>query len=229
MGNHPLGKTISTFDPKLLQIDSTSEISVFKNDERRKKLSAPTINIHQIEHIPRNDPKLFINFICSKFDTLKELSLDDELNDGNPIEIKKIDINKKVFPKKSNHIKFSKNKNSDKYLSVEKIKKTIHKISEHYTCQNVLKGNFDKIDDLKEKPTSGKNITSFLHRRSLKSPKKAKFHHHKKHYKFKKNKEYKNNPSLSTIKSVKSDCEDEQINTKDSLDVIRSILNEMGD
>ena len=41
---------------------------------------------------------------------------------------------------------------------------------------------------------------------------------------------------MSTIKSVKSDCEkelnnneDEQINTKDSLDAIWSILNEMGD
>ena len=143
--------------------------------------------------------------------------------------IKRIDINKKLFHKNSNHIKFTKNKNSDKYLSIEKIKKTIHQISKQCFCQNVLKGNFYKIDDLKEKYTSDKNITSFLYRRSLKSPKKTKFHHHKKNYKFNKNKDYKNNPSLSTIKSLKSVCEkvlnnkDEQINTKDSLDVIRSI------
>ena len=105
MGSQPLRKA-SIFDPKLLQINLTSEISVIKVDERNKKCFTQ-LNIHQPIYSPKSDTKNFINFLYSKFDSLKELSLNDELGDGNLIEIRKIDIDKKVFPKKNKLVKFS--------------------------------------------------------------------------------------------------------------------------
>ena len=78
MGNFPSRKTSSAFDPKLLQIDLASEISVIKSDIK-KKSSISTLNINQIGSIPKNDPKHFTNFLCIKFEALEELNLDDEL------------------------------------------------------------------------------------------------------------------------------------------------------
>ena len=234
MGSIPLGKKTSTFDPKLLQIDLTSEISVIKIDERKKQSSQSNLNIHQIEDIPKNDPKLFIYFLCTKFDALKELSLDDELDDGKPIEIRKIDIDKKVFPKKNKRVNFSNNKNQN--LNSEKITEFIPPKRKQFSCGNVVKSKFYKINDLKEKRNSDKISEFIFHGKNFKSPKKLKFHHHhKKHNKYNKDKEYKIIPSLSTIKSKNTNCnieldnnEDEQKTVNDSLDPIRIILKEMG-
>ena len=232
MGSLPLKKPTSTFDPKLLQVKLASEISVIKSDDKKRKASISTLQINQIENIPKNDPKHFIYFLCSKFDALEELSLDDELDDGNPVEIKKIDINKKIFPKKSNHVKFSKIKNKES--KIEKNKKTIHRTSIQFSSENFIKDNLYKIDDLKDKYSSGKIGEFDIHERNFKSPKALKFRHQHKHSKINKNKNKKLNPSLSTIKS-KSDCENDfsnnengQKNVKDSLDPIRAILKEMG-
>ena len=238
MGSLPSRKTTSVFDPKLLQVDLVSEITVVKSDERKKKYSNSSLktNNNQIEHIPKNDPKHFIYFLCEKFDALKELSLDDDLDDGNPIEIRKIDINKNMFPKKSKYAKFTKIKNINEQSNVEKEKKSIHQTSIQFSCEKFINGNFYKIDDLKEKLSYGKNNEFNLNRGRYKSPKNLKIrHHHKKHTKSNKNKDYKNNPSLSTIKEKKTDCieelnnnEEGQKNVKDSIDLIRSILEEMG-
>ena len=232
MGCFPLRQTTSTFNPKSLQVDLVSEITFIKCDECVKKSSISTLNIPHIEHLPKNDPKHFIYFLCSKFSSLRELSLDDELDDGNPVEIKKIDINKKIFPKKSNHVKFSKIKNKES--KIEKNKKTIHRTSIQFSSENFIKDNLYKIDDLKDKYSSGKIGEFDIHERNFKSPKALKFRHQHKHSKINKNKNKKLNPSLSTIKS-KSDCENDfsnnengQKNVKDSLDPIRAILKEMG-
>ena len=236
MGSHPLGRTISTFDPNLLQVNLASEITVIKSDERKRQSSTSTLNIHQIENTSKYDTNNFICFLCSKFYALKELSLDDELDDGNPVEIKKIDINKKVFPKKSKHTKFSKIIYINRQSNNDKIKKSIHRTSIQFSCENFLKGKFYKIDNLKEKSSSGKITEIISHERNFKSPKNLKFRHrHKKDAKSNKNKDYKENTSLSTIKSKKSGCDNEINNIKegskniqDSIESIRSILKEMG-
>ena len=228
-------KTISTFNPKLLAVDLGSEVSIIKTDER-KKSSIQTLSIHQIEHISKNDHKIFINFLFSKFGALKELSLDDELDDGNPVQIRKIDLNKKSFSKKSNHVNCSQIKNSNKYLNFEKIKKPIRPKRKHSFCENVIKRNLYKINDLKEKCNSDRISTVVLHNGSCKNSKKSKFcHSHEKHDKSSINKDYINNNTLSSIKSKNSDCDKklntksgEQKNLKDSLDSIRSLLKEMG-
>ena len=228
MGSFPFGKTIPTFDPKSLQIDSTSEISVVKRDARTKKSSKSDLITNSIEHIQKDDPNHFIFFLSSKFDALKELSLNDELDDGNPIEIRKVDIDKKIFPKKHKHVKFSNIKNSKERLNVEKTRKK-------FSCENVIERKFCKIDNLKEKSNFDHKSDFNLHEDNSKSPKKSKFHHHKKYCKSVKNKNLKKNLSLSTIKSIKSDHGDDlnddkdgQKNVKDSLDPIRAILKEMG-
>ena len=237
MGSFPSQKVSSTFDPKLLQVDLVSEISVIKNDGRKKKYSNSSLNTNnnqnnKNEYIPKNDPKCMMCFLYEKFDALKELSLDDDLDDGNPIEIKKIDINKNVFPKKSNHVKFPKNKNSNsnKHLIAEKIRKPINPKRKEFSCGNVVKRKFCQIDDLKEKSNLDKNTEFTFHEGNYGNKNNLhSHHHHKKHAKSKKNKDHLLNPSLSTIKSKKSDCdEEEQKNTKDSLDPIRAILKEMG-
>ena len=235
MGSFPLGKTTSNFDPKLLQIGFASEISVTKRNESNKKSSKSVLNTHQIEHMPKNDPNLFINFLCSKFDALQELSLDDELDDGKPIEIRKIDIDKNVFPKKRSHVKFSKIKGSNKYLNVEKNKKPINRMSVQFSCKNEIKGKFYNLDDLKKNSYSDKNNNFILNEGEFKSPKKLKYHRQKKHAKSTKHKDYKNDLTLSTIKSKKSisdkelnnNKEKEQKNGKDSIDLILSILKEI--
>ena len=230
MGSIPSKKTIPTFDPKTLQIDLVTEISVLKDDEKKKK-SSSTLNIHneQIDHIPKNDPKLFAYFLCSKFDALKELNLDDDLDDGNPIEIKKIDINKKIFPKKNNHSKIFKVNNSNKNLSHEKIQKPVHPKRKQFSCVNVTnKGEFYKIDDFNEKSNSGKNKEFILNEGNCKSPQ-TKLRRHKKNGKNKKNKDYKKDPSISMIKPNNYDNDNKLENGgKDSLEPIRAILEEMG-
>ena len=235
MGSFPLGKTTSNFDPKLLQIGLVSEISVTKRNESNKKSSISILNTHQIEHIPKNGPNLFINFLCSKFDALQELSLDDELDDGKPIEIRKINIDKKVFPKKRKHVKFSKIKDSNKHLNIEKIKKSVNQINVQSSCKNVIKRKFYNLNNLKKNSNSDKNNSFILHEGSFKSLKKTKLNHHKKNAKSTKTKDYKNSLSLSTIKSKISNCDkdlnsnklDEQTNVKESFDLIRSLLKEM--
>ena len=232
MGSIPPKKTITTFDPKSLQIDLVTEISVLKDDEKKKK-SSSTLNIHdkQTDHIPQNDPKLFAYFLCSKFDALKELNLNDDLEDGNPIEIKKVNINKKVFPKKSSHFKLTKINNSNKNLNPQKIQKPINPKRKQFSCVNVInKDEFYKIGDLNGKSNSGKNKEFILHEGNCKSPQ-TKLRRRKKQVKSKKNKNYKKTPSMSTIKSKKSDYENnlnDEKNMKDSLEPIRAILEEMG-
>ena len=228
MGSLPFGKTKQSFDPKSLQIDVASEISVIRRNERTKKSSKSDLISHSIEHIQKDDPMHFICFLSSKFDALKELSLNDELDDGNPIEIRKVDIDKKIFPKKHKHVKFSSIKISKENLNVEKTTKK-------FSCEDVVERKLCKIEDLKEKSNFDHNSDFILHENNFKSPKKSKFHHHKKYYKSIKNKKLKKNISLSTIKSIKSDHGDdlnddknEQKNVKDSLDPIRAILKEMG-
>ena len=226
MGSQPLRKA-SIFDPKLLQINLTSEITVIKVDERNKKCFTQ-LNIHQPIYSPKSDTKNLINFLYSKFDSLKELSLnDDELDDGNPIEIRKIEIDKKVFPKKNRLVKFSQVKKMNKGLNVDK--KTIHRISEPLSCKNDY-----NIDDLIKKSKSDKNNNFFLHEENFKNPKKSKFYRYINHTKSFKIKDFKKNITLSTIKSKKSECDkelkydnnDEKTNDKDSLDLIR-VLEEM--
>ena len=232
MGSSPSPKQTSTFDYKKLQINLASEISVVKNDERRKKFSVPTLNIHQIEHIPQTDQEQFFNFLCSKFDALKELSLDDNLNDGKQIEIRKIDVNKKVFHKKGKHGRHSKVRNSSKHLNLEKIKKHIQPERKQSSCENIIKAKIHSIDDLKEKSSYDKINAFVLQEENLKNPKKSKFYHHKKNAKSTKNKNFIKDPSLSTIKSKKSNYDKElnndNVNGQDSLDLIRTILEEMG-
>ena len=222
MGSLPLGKTTSTFDHKSLQICLVSEISVIKNDEKKTKSSISSLNIHQIERIPKIDQNLFINFLCSKFDSLKELNLDDELDDGNPIEIRKIDIDKRVFPKKRNHAKFSKIKNSNKNLNIEKNQTTIHQISIQISYKNIIKNKFYNTNDLKEKSNSDRTNIFTWNEQNFKNPKKSKFYRHKKHAKSTKNKDYKTNLSLSIkkpkkfdgIKGLNNNNENERTNTK---------------
>ena len=232
MGSQPYRKTKTTFDHKLLQKDLASEISVIKSDERKKKSSVKTLDIHQIEHLPKNDPEHFIYFLCSKFDALKELSLDDELDDGNQIQIRKIDINKKVFPRKSNHVKFS--QTSNKKLNDAKINKTMHQTTIQFSCKNDIKEKFNNIDNLETKSKSNKVITFILNEGDFKGQKKSKFCHQKNRAKSTKNKDYIKNTTLSTIKSKKSEWSKEinnnggkSINGEDSLDLIK-ILEEMG-
>ena len=76
MGCLQLGK-ISAFDSKLLQIESTSKISVIKCDLRKKEFSNSNLNIHQIEHTSKNDKKQFFSFLSSKFDALQELNSEE--------------------------------------------------------------------------------------------------------------------------------------------------------
>ena len=216
MGCLPLRKPTSTFDPKSLQIDLASEISVIKSDERFKKSSKSNLIIHQFEQIPKDDPNCFIYFLISKFEALDELNLDDELDDGNTIETRKIDIDKKIFPQKHRHVKFSKNDSPSKHLSADKIKKYKHESCIEFSHENTVNRNVCKIDNIKEK-SNFDIITDFtLHEGNFKSPRKSKFHHHhKKHFKSQKNKNYKRNASLSTIKSVMSDYDNELNNNKD--------------
>ena len=233
MGSFPSRKTSSAFDPKSLKITLATEISVII-DEKMQKKSISNLKIHdeQIDHMSKNDPKLFTYFLCSKFDALKELNLDDNLDDGNPIEIRKIDINKKLFPKKNSNIKLSKFNNSNKNLSKGKIQKPIHPKRKQFSCVNVKKGEFYKVDDLKEKSNFVKNNEFILHEGNCKSPQNLKIRRHRKHNKSKKNKDYKKSPSISIIKPNNSyydnKIEDDEKNSKDSLEPIRLILEEMG-
>ena len=232
MGSLPLEKAASSFDPKLLQVNLVSEISVFKREERPKKSN---LKVHRVENIIKNNSENFVYFLFSKFDALKELSFDDELDDGNPIEIRKIDINKNVFPKRKNHVKFSKIKNSNKHSKFEKIKNSVNKQKERFSCQNFAKRKFYIIDDLKEKVNFGKIEENNIAKRSIKSQNNLNIYHNKKYSKTNKNKDYIKNLTLSTIKSKKSDCDTElnknengQKNGDDSLDRIRKIIEEMG-
>ena len=233
MGCFPLRQTTSTFNPKSLQVDLVSEITFIKCDECVKKSSISTLNIPHIEHLPKNDPKHFIYFLCSKFSSLRELSLDDELDDGNPVEIKKIDINKRAFPKKNKRVKFAKVSNSSKELSYEKFKK-IQPRRKQSSCENVVaKGKLYNINDLKEKSNTERINTFIFQKGSFQNFKISKFRNRKKHAKSTKFKDFNsNNPTLSTIKSKKSELnnnnEDEEGKVNHSLDVIRSILKEMG-
>ena len=226
MGSTPPLKRTSIFDPKSLQIDLASEISVIKSDERKKKSSRFNFNINRIEQIPKDDSRHFFYFISSKFNALKDVSLNDELNDGNPIETRKIDINKKKYPKKNKHDKFSKTKISNNYLNIGKMKKHNHHTRIRFSCKGVIKRKFYLIDD--EKSDFDKTIGFILHEENFKNKQNLKGHHrHKKQAKSNINKNYKINPYLSPIKSKKSGYCNE-FNNKDSLDQIRSILNEIG-
>ena len=222
-----LKKTKSTFDPKLLQIDSVTEISLINDDEKKKKSSNSTLNItnEQCEQMEKNDPRLFTYFLCSKFCALEELNLNDELDDGNPIEIKKVEINKKTLSKKNNHVKFSKSKNSNENLNEVKIHK--HPKRKQFSCVNVKKRELYKIDDLKIKSKSDKNNEFILHEGNCKSPN-LKLRRHKK--KSKKNKDIRKSLSISIIKSNNFDYDnnmDGEKNIKDSLEPLRIILQEM--
>ena len=230
MGSFPSRKTSSAFDPKSLKIALTTKISVI-NDDLKKKQSCSTLNIPDDQSIKmlKNDPNLFTYFLCTKFDALKELNLDDDLNDGNPIEIRKVDIDKKIFPKKNNHSKLSKFNNSNKNLSTEKNNKPIHPKKKHFSCVNIInKGNLYKTDDLKEKQNLDKNNEFILNEGNCKSPQ-TKLRRHKKNGKNKKNKDYKKDPSISMIKPNNYDNDNKLENGgKDSLEPIRAILEEMG-
>ena len=214
MGCLQLGK-VSAFDSKLLQIESTSKISVIKCDLRKKEFSNSNLNIHQIEHIPKNDKKQFFSFL-SKFDALQELNLDEKLDDGNPKEIRNIHVNKKISSKKNNHVKFSKTKNSssNKHLNFDKIKKAKKPKRKQFSCGNVRKRKIDKIDNLKERSNSDKISEFILNVRNYKNSKNLKLHHQK-HDKSIKNKNNKRNPLLSTIKSKKFNCDNELNNKED--------------
>ena len=231
MGSLPFGKTESIFDPKLLQIRLTSEISIIKSDIKKNQPFNTALYTSKLEYLQKNDQDHFINFLYSKFDSLKELSFDDELVDANPLKIRKIDINKKIFPKKNKHAtEFPKNKNLNKNLNIEKKHKYKNKINMQFRDKNIIKSEFYKENDLKEKSNSDR-VNSFIsHEGNFKNTKKSKFYPHKKHAKSTKNKDYKNNSFLSTIKSKKytytnlSNIKNEQINNMYSLNSIRIIL-----
>ena len=226
MGSSPFTKRTSIFDPKSLQIDLASEISVIKSDERKIKSCKLNFNTNRIEQIPKDDPRHFFYFISSKFNALKEVNLDDELDDGNPIETRKVEINKKILPKKNKQDKFPKIKNSNKRLSIEKAKKSKRHSKIRFSCKAVIKRNFYLINE--EKSDFDKISGFILHEENFKNTQKIKRHHrHKKHAKSNINKNNKINHYLSPIKSKKSGYYNES-NNKDSLDLIRSILNEIG-
>ena len=237
MGSLPSKKKSSVFDPKSLHIDLVTKISVI-NDGKKHKESSSTLNTNseKNEYISKNDPKLFIYFLCTKFNALKEVNLNDDLNDGNPVEIRKVNIDKKIFPKKTNHFKPQKISNSNKNLKTEKIKMPIHPKRKVFSCVNVTKkSELHEKDDIKEKSEINKNNEFILNERTCKSPQNLKIRRHKKQGRSKKNKNYKKTPSLSTIKSKKIDYENNNLNNedgeknaKDSLEPIRTILKEMG-
>lgn len=83
------------------------------------------------------------------------------VRDGNPLEVRKIDKDKNVFPKKNNNFNFAKIKNSNRNLIINKIHKSAYRISIYLSYKNVIKRKFYKINDLKEKSNSDR-INTFI-------------------------------------------------------------------
>ena len=237
MGNSPV-KTTPIFDPKSLHVDLATEISVIKNNDRQKKFSSSTLNTcHQeIEYMPKDDQNHFVSFLNSKIDALKELNLDDGLNNISPKDKQKTDKIEKISPKKINHVDQEKNKHSKKHPKIFKNEKPIHTKRKQFSCKNVIKRKFGHINDFEEKPNNHKISDPISSKEDFHSHHNLNFHHHKKHDKNNKNHHYKKVCSLSTIKSKVSNYDQELINNNeskqkndiDSIVIIRSILIEMG-
>ena len=82
--------------------------SKHKKDENEQKLFDFISDKEKFKIKPYFNQKEFVDFLSSKFKAMEKMNLDDECHFGK-IEIKKINIDKNIFPK----LKQSKNKNKN--------------------------------------------------------------------------------------------------------------------
>ena len=96
-------------DHNIIDFEYHSDIPSFikrKKDKNEKKLLDFISDNNKFEIKPYYTRKETIDFLSSKLEAMKKMNLDDECCVEGKIETRKIDIDKKVFPKK----KYSKNK-----------------------------------------------------------------------------------------------------------------------
>lgn len=175
-------KSKSSKNQQIIKDDSEQKLIEFISDTKKFNLNS------------KFDHKGMMKFLFSKFEAMKKLELNDEIiedtNGNDKIEIRKIDIDKKLFPKSQEKNLYKEHK-SNKTIQIKKIEKCDHeKLIEKFiekeskkSLKNFISKNFhhhhEKRDshENKKKDDLPENIETITNISNIKSidPKEGSF------------------------------------------------------